>query len=106
MSTLSVLHKQNLIGTAEEVLLPQIREIPEWELTVTSLRDGASLPMYRSFERNLRVLPAYWPELDIRQLLNFWPGHRVSSVELTDEEYDEIIAVIEGRSTRQTSPVV
>lgn len=106
MPTLSVLHKQNLIGTPEEVLLPQLRDIPEWELTITSLRDGASLPLYRSFERNLRVLPSYWPELDMRQLLSFWPGHRVSSMELSDEEYGEIITVIEGRSTRQTSPVV
>lgn len=105
MPNLSVLHRRIIIDDDEDIFVPLLQAVPEWIATITSLPGGRSPVLYWSPGASLRVMPKEWTSLDVQQLHSNWDFHRLSSMELSEEVYDQVISRIQSRSTSTPPPL-
>ena len=104
MRTLFVLHNDLL---TEENLLRYVKTFPSWELIVTSTVGGATKPYYWALTgTGPRVMPDTWSQSEANDFYSIHLGTVLVSAQLKEQDYEEIISVVAGRSIDRTPQVV
>ncbi len=105
MPTLSVLHSQ--FALSDKTVLDFIRGHPTWDLIKTSTVRGGTRPYFWATSgRGPRVIPEEWSKSEIDAFHTLHAEMDLLSADLEQQEYEDIIALLQSRSTDLTPQVV